>query len=435
MWCSAFALAFFLPNVTGAHAAPVRDGRGQVLWQDRFDMGVHYNFGTALAAQGTTAVAVGIGYDAGFNDVWVVRAYDTRDGALRWQDQLPAGGNSGTPPRAVALAGQRAFVAGTAFGTTAGVLVRAYDLGTGALTWEHRSDDGRVDEDALAVAAHGALVFVAGHAGEEGFVRAYAANTGDLVWEDRFGGECCGLVSALAVHDSRLFAAGTVRKGAPTFDLDFVLRAYDTSTGRLLWQDVADVSGGEDFWVSVAAEGDQVVAGGSGTDFDLNSNVSVVRAYDASTGTLAWERTAVGVEARAVALRGNRVFVAESGPNEEGGLAFIVRSYDAVGGALIWRDVFSGEGGIAQPIALEVAGGRVLACGYALTGEPAFEPDFIVRAYESGTGALVWQDRPHHDGGDFAAAVAAAGGRVVAVGTVGDAVGEQDILVRAYELH
>jgi hypothetical protein len=44
--------------------------------------------------------------------------------------------------------------------------------------------------------------------------------------------------------------------------------------------------------------------------------------------------------------------------------------------------------------------------------------DFLVRTYDARTGRLVWQDRVNHGGADnFAAAITATGGRIYSAGS------------------
>ncbi len=79
-----------------------------------------------------------------------------------------------------------------------------------------------------------------------------------------------------------------------------------------------------------------------------------------------------------------------------------------------------------------VADGRVFAVGGV---EPVpGSPDFVVRAYDAMTGALLWEDEFDKSGSnDQASAVATALGRVFAAGFATNAAGDTDFLLRVYD--
>jgi outer membrane protein assembly factor BamB len=100
----------------------------------------------------------------------------------------------------------------------------------------------------------------------------------------------------------------------------------------------------------------------------------------------------------------------------------LVRAYDAGTGAVLWTDRFDSTG-FDQALAIAADAGRVFAAGQGGDNQ-----DFLVRAYDAATGTLLWQDQFDGGGLDVALAVAAQSGRVFAAGS-----GGTQFLVRAYD--
>src|SRR5947208_13588718 len=88
----------------------------------------------------------------------------------------------------------------------------------------------------------------------------------------------------------------------------------------------------------------------------------------------------------------------------------------ASAGTLLWQDEFDLAGRADAGFAVTTAGGRAFAAGRATN--QAGNADFLVRAYDAATGALLWQDVVGSPFLDSAEAVTAGGGRVVASGVV-----------------
>ena len=181
---------------------------------------------------------------------------------------------------------------------------------------------------------------------------------------------------------SRVFAAG--RGGRAAGFLDFLVRAYDAKTGDLLWERQFDVAGGEDEANGIAVHGSRVFAVGFGGEPGQDEDF-LVRAYNAQTGDLLWgdqfDLTGSDDEARAVAVGGSGVFAVGFGIAANGKLDFLVRAYDAQTGDVLWQDQFDKAGNSDQALNVTVGGGKVFAVG---VGETAGnDGDFVVRAYDA----------------------------------------------------
>jgi hypothetical protein len=92
--------------------------------------------------------------------------------------------------------------------------------------------------------------------------------------------------------------------------------------------------------------------------------------------------------AEAIAANANRVFVAGAA----GGLTntdFLVRAYDAGTGALLW-DNREDAGGSESAIAVTTVGTKVFAAGPSF--KSALDVRGVVRAYDAGSGVIRWED-------------------------------------------
>jgi glucose dehydrogenase len=387
-------------------------GGGSLLWEDRFDLSGGFDSAGDVAVQGRRLFVVGGGQmpsKDGIEDFdWIVRAYDRVSGALLWQDQVDGGLDILDAARAVAVQGRSLVAVGSAGGDGDGdYWVRAYNANTGRLRWEDRIVDPTGTEGATDVVIQGRQAFVVGNR-----LKVYDLKRGAVVWEDP---EVAG--QAIAVSGKSVFIAGS-RNG------DFFVRSYDSRTGVLQWEDLSDLSGGQDTARAVAVYGDGVIAVGSAGD----ARDFVVRSYEARTGALQWEdRVDTGGldEALALAIKNRSAYVvgrvAASGTSD-----FVVRAYNRKTGTLRWDDIFDfGGNDIARTVT--VADGQVFVGG-SLQEAGFGDSAIVVRAYGATTGHLAWMDTLLEPQASSIEAITALGGRVYAVGTQ-----SLDFLVRAYK--
>ena len=423
---------------------------GTVLWEDRFDSGNGFNFVSALGVKGNRLFSAGFGETCDDPPTcsmrrteWVVRALHTKTGAVLWQDRFDRGGGF-SRAQAVAVTSERVFAAGSGVGCddppacTTGSgdwVVRAYDAKTGTLLWNDEFGVAGSFDEAFAVVVAGGRVFVAGDARScenppecsqfprLWVVRAYDPKTGTLLWQDQFdNGAGLNRVRTLAVKGQRLFAGGDARAcsdllGCTMDPQQWVVRTYDTKTGALLWQDRFDNGGGNNGVNAITVKDRWVFASGGarapcddppGSQDCLGSGFEwVVRAYDAKTGTLLWsDVSGLGGTfsvANGIVAGGKRVFAAgfaENCPDFPAcGLApadWLVRAYDRKTGALLWQDRFNRGGASSRAIAITLKGKRVFAVGSGECDSPGCSErrtDWVVRAYETATGGLLWDDQ------------------------------------------
>jgi hypothetical protein len=166
----------------------------------------------------------------------------------------------------------------------------------------------------------------------------------------------------------------------------------------------------------------------------------VVRAYTLADGELIWEdraeRGADYESVRALMLHEDHAIATGFGGSNcfsftgPSGCDAITRAYNAGTGALLWEDQFDGGAdGFDQGTFLTITANVVSIAGVTATS-PSFLGDaFMVRALDLRSGAVLWHDQMSPSGvGDFATQIASHGNRVFAVGGVAD-----DWMVRAYE--
>lgn len=387
---------------------------GDLRWEDRFDLTGGFDSATCVAVQGKQLFVVGSGQvppKDGIEDFdWIVRAYDRLSGSLLWQDQADGGLDIADTARAVAVQGRYVVAVGSAGGDGDGDWwVRAYDVKTGHLRWQDRIVHPAASEGAADVVIEGHRVFVVGSR-----LRVYDLKHGKVIWEDP---EVSG--ASIAVGGKSVFIAGS-RNG------DFFVRAYDSRTGLAQWEDLSDLSGGQDSANALKVHGRSVIAVGSAGTF--LSRDFVVRAYEGKTGALEWEdRVDTGGldEALALAIKDRSAYVVgrvrASGTDD-----FVIRAYDTRTGSLRWDDVFDfGGNDIARTVT--VAGEQVFVGG--TLQEPGFhESGIVVRAYNANNGRLAWMDKLVEPQASSIDGIAALGGQVYAVGTQ-----TLDFLVRAYK--
>jgi outer membrane protein assembly factor BamB len=266
---------------------------------------------------------------------------------------------------------------------------------------------------------------------------AARAAAGDLLWVDRVdrsGGVALDAGHAAVAGGGRFFASGN--SAGEDGDQDLIVRAYDRE-GGLLWQDVYDPADGPDTALDLAVDGGRLYAGGRSVTA-AGSNL-LVRAYDARTGAVLWQNEAPSAGGfgvvRSIVAKGARVFAAGDIFRAAGDTDYHVRAYDARTGTVLWQDrIDEGPGDRARHVA--VHDGRAYVVGAVGGCSEFFETggdcDFLLRAYDARTGAVLWQDRLDLGTTDLGRAVAVAGGRVFAVGFGGDFV-DRDFLVRAYD--
>ncbi len=209
-----------------------------------------------------------------------------------------------------------------------------------------------------------------------------------------------------------------------------------SAQGHLLWEDQLDVAGGNDMARGVTVSGNLAVAIGTGTTANGEQTL-LVRGYDVTTGAIQWQDRAAlfsGLIAKVVIdSTGQAVFGAGYAPDRTNpsGTDFLVRAYDAGTGQRLWENVTNiGRDDMVEDIAASPEGVFVVGYGGNTAGQTS---RFLVRAYNKRTGTLLWQDQVG-DGMNEAAAwqVETQDGMVFVAGSV-TTNANRDAIIRAYD--
>lgn len=320
---------------------------------------------------------------------------------LRWERTDDIGPQDGAS--AVVVSGNNVIVAGsTAPGGGAGML-RAFNKGTGALSWSHAlafrpvlaASDGRVYESTSTVSA-------------------YADSTGAILWTSPpLGFQVNGIVANLhaVVLTGASGSAG-------------VVRAYDPVDGHFLWQDVsATTSSGP----AVAIDGFNVFV--SGETVVAGIRTMAVRCFDARTGVLRWTTTRPNVQADALAVGPSRLYLAGSSGLRSGDVPMgYIAALETGSGDLLWQDASQ-----VRTFLLSIA-----VRGTSLIVGGAQYPHGVLRAYHADSGAPLWANvvPAALDFNEMILDVAAGEAGVYAVGISEFMLGQGSIetTVRAYDL-
>jgi len=458
-------LAFVLFAALVGSAPQPAHAAGELLWSDAFDQNLGADQANEIAVKGRRVVTAGRSDDLDAPDIrqFLLRALDAKTGAPLWSYQLDHVQTSEAV--AMVVAGKRAFVAleaENADGSFSGDdwMVSAHDLKTGAPVWEDIAPSSG-DENVAALAVKGSRVFAGGEvenrvdpaSGRDWLVRAVSAKSRTFLWEDVHDSALAtDRVVAIGVSGNRVIAAGISNDAAaPDSAGDWLIRALDHKKGTLLWQKIVD-RGGADTVRDMGVVGRTAVVVGRATDGAgvAGANDWFVQAYDTKTGALLWEDAVDYAldddEARKVAVGKKQVVVVGGATNaisETSGEDWIVRAHDTKTGALLWEDVFDGANETDRAEQVEFAGKIVLVAGRSQQlVEPGSGNDWVVRAYDVQTGALLWSDV--YDGAlgndrpsSTAHGIAVKGKQAFITGRSANAVdvdSSRDAVVRAYNL-
>jgi hypothetical protein len=394
-FCTA-AVVFMLALSAGISFA----GPGEVKWTSYYQGSEENGQVSGIACHGNNVYAAGFNWDldktiAESRPTLVLYKADT--GAT---STITLFENAGGLINSIKTDSKNVYAAGQYLtGTQWHAFVDAYSL-KGEEVWERLWLDSG-ERNASDMALYQNKVVTAGTDSGNSFnVTVLGASKGRILWEN--SSEMTGRANAVTANSGRVFAVGRYDDRANYRTL-FVVRAYDMSTGSLLWEDVqgtAGVATSQNYSeaYAVAANASRVYV--AGTLFSKNNPgggaAFAVHAYDTKTGAPIWRDnfdlfSYFDDAANAVYLSGNKLFVGGYVTRMGGGRAFTVRAYNAVSGKSLWTSIAGGyylEDNSAK--ALSVAGNRLYAAG-AATKDPY--TGFATKAYDISKGTLLWEDQ------------------------------------------
>ena len=234
---------------TGRDSSKILNGLiAVILW-------LSFSIGPAWGEIGTedkrTIVAAGFGYQIGTVSTISVKVYDAESGDILSNETYELTVKEGDGVRS--NRGPRIFAGGVGLGATdlSNFVLRVYDANTGMFQWEGRLNlvqpDWKAGGKAVSTALLRRVTVTKVHIVEATMeqpiflLRAMDTATGMLVWEDEFTTIGTRIPPALQI------AAPSIQPNsgslASPHSFNFTIRMYDTTGKKVLWQDQLSQSG------------------------------------------------------------------------------------------------------------------------------------------------------------------------------------------------
>jgi hypothetical protein len=302
------------------------------------------------------------------------------------------------------------------YSATAASAVVAYDRATGAVRWTAtRQERAYLSPHAAALSPDGSRLYVTS-AAYDGFpvgakdswiaTTAYDAMTGAVLWSATWDNRPDGTDSpkgiVVAPDGREVYVTGITTTAAG--DMDYVTLGY-RGDGRALWQQTyaGPRAGGLDspFGIAVTPDGSTLaVTGWSDSVTEYDADYATV-AYDLrhKKVRLAWVARYDGIgahksdRAMAVAADDSRVYVTGDSYAGTGGAGYdyATVAYAVSSGAQEWASRWSGgRGGFNSPVAVEVAGSRVVVTGQSSAASSDDGNDAGTVAMDAASGQRRW---------------------------------------------
>lgn len=403
-----------------------------LLWELEEDIDGGTDLARAITLSGRSAVVVGNGgapLDGTDESDFVIQALSRVNGAVQWSDQAFLSIGS-IEPLYVTSRRNRAYAVGTLRepgDVRSAFLVRAFAVPTGTLLWENvwHASSGVGQDHPTGILASPTQVVVVGYGanatndGLAALVRAYDSLTGAVLWEDRAGSTGVDVIAlTIAANRDQVFVAGTVSPGGDPSSRDLFVRAYDASSGDVNWEI------GHPGIIPATmklASGRLLVAGAAGSS-------TYLAAFSAKTGASLWDDmvpTSGGI--LDIAVAGSRIAAAIGS-----GTGFAVRAYSLRTGSLEWEDRPSISPGFFEDVRAVVLNEHTVYVAGS-SGEFFGNSEFLVRAYNAVDGSLLWDDRSHASTETAAVDLALGKFRLFVAGSTFDSSTGADFLIRAYD--
>jgi sugar lactone lactonase YvrE len=316
----------------------------------------------------------------------------------------------------------------------------AYNTATGAQLWTklYKSAGGCSFDNAVAVSPDGKTVFVTGECEETTIgdfdyaTVAYSAATGAQLWVERYNGAgTLNYANAVAVSPSGKTVFVTGESDSKDFLAQYATVAYNAATGAQLWVErygsVPELDPAYHNSVAVSPTSGAVYVTGITDSAGTSGGVYATVAYNAVTGAQLWAERYSGLggaNSVAVSPDGSTVFVTGNIFREGGGVGYGTVAYNAATGAQLWAKIHLGRLGAipraaAYSVAVSPSGGTVYVTGTSWNGG-TFE--YATIAYDAATGAQQWIKLYHGPGSasgyslGYAVAVSPTSGTVIVTG-------------------
>lgn len=204
--------------------------------------------GNGRSGGGAAIVAAGFGYQNGAESTITVKVYDAASGEVLSEDVYDLSVKEDRNARSDS-AGARIFAGGVGLGATdlSNFVLRVYDAKTGEFQWAGQlnltangGDENEIGHRISTVTPRRAVVAKIHDATETDaphpvfLLRAWDASTGGIIWEDEFSTDGKGTALARQVADGST-GFDEVALGIDTFD--FRILMFDDGSRAVLWED------------------------------------------------------------------------------------------------------------------------------------------------------------------------------------------------------
>jgi outer membrane protein assembly factor BamB len=209
---------------------------GALAWENVIESGGVFDIASGVAAHGDRVFVAGANRLGDIDDTppvfnFLVRSFDANTGELLWTNARAFSGPA--QPSEIVVHANQLFVCGWASppGHHPSYLVRAYDGRTGAVRWEDQLVEGGKYGYATACTLSGQRLLVAGSRGGidndnfDWIVRAYDAASGAIRWETEFNAVRDDEVMDMVFSDGLAIVGGASQNVRG--DYDWLIRAYD----------------------------------------------------------------------------------------------------------------------------------------------------------------------------------------------------------------
>lgn len=304
----------------------------------------------------------------------------------------------------LAIHGRWMYAAGASSagpGRPFGILLK-YEVGTGRLVWEARYpfDDGTTTDriEAVAVSEDGSQVFITGAENTrfkkgDMFLAALSARSGRVAWTRKVQTGSAWGVDVKATLDGGVVVIGTA--WTPSERREIIVSRF-SSDGNRIWKQAYGERETQDEAAGLAlGENALFVTGVQRHARRDQDQVTVALDLDGKAlWDYVWEDPPGYVYGGEVSVVSDRVFVVSTGQvlKQRGATTTAVFAFDSSNGDVVWSDMISANTGYVSgnEVAVSSDGAVVYAVGLpGQDGQDHFE-EFLVRAYEAATGAVLW---------------------------------------------
>ena len=399
---------FLRPGMVVTYAVPDKDlPSPNLLWEK---LGEEHGDRepVAIASDASNVFVAGIERHANGETQWVYRHHISKyAGKVKYEESALIPGT----PTSIATDPSRVYVGGCRISAAGDcdAYIRAYNK-SGSVAWAtppQKAPFGLAGgyDSVNAMSAYNGNLFVAAttttkNGDTDYLVLKINAKTGDVLDLDQYGTSAGnGAALGIQAYKNRVVSVGSTMIWGET---EAFVKTYAAASFNTAWTAHLDLAGGYDEFSSVLVSSTTVVAAGTGTGIDGDTDV-IAMAYRLSDGASKWTAPMVrdhnGGNDELVAATwyqgyGQRFMLASNMDHDLNVPGYVVSGHYAVSGNDAWAHEQVRFGSVETPYAL--AGGRYRTFVAAAALGAGGTSGYLVGSYTANNGKAYWQD-PVHD--------------------------------------